>query len=112
MVSEARRLSIKNYRQEKRDQIAVDVPKGKREEYKQKAAKLGLSLSMLIQYGVESYGEEYISNHAGEVMTPQPKPEPLSAADKQLVEEFARLPADAQKHFLKAFKAINQNVPQ
>ncbi len=97
-------MSSPDYKKANYDQILFRVKKGKREEYQQVAESLGLSFWAFLQSGVE----EYISNHAGEVMTPQPKPEPLSAADKQLVEEFARLPADAQKYFLKAFKAINQ----
>lgn len=86
------------------DRLAIWVKKGSRDNYKKSAAELGISLAALVQSGVE----EYISNHAGEVMTPQPKLEPLSAADKQLIDEFARLPADVQKCFLKTFKAINQ----
>ena len=59
---------------------------------------------MLIQKGVESYGEEITA----EPFNNLPKPEnQLSAADKRLLEEFNQLPPDAQKYFLKAFKAIN-----
>lgn len=106
-VSESQRLAVIKYRQEKRDQIAVDVPKGKREEYKLKAAKLGLSLSMLIQHGVESYGEEFIANHSTESFTKPEKPESLSADERRMLVEFNQLPSDAQKHLLKFVKAVN-----
>ncbi|MBQ3442218.1 MAG: hypothetical protein IJG33_03120 [Selenomonadaceae bacterium] len=90
------------------DRLAIWVKKGSRDSYKQSAAELGISLAMLVQSGVE----EYISNHAGEVMTPQPKHEPLSAADKQLVDEFNQLPVETQKAFMKVFTSINKNMPQ
>lgn len=106
--SNAQKLAQQKYDQKSYDQILVKVKKGKREEYKQSADELGLGQMELFRLAVE----EYISNHAGEVMTPQPKLEPLSAADKQLIDEFARLPVDVQKCFLKTFKAINQNAPQ
>ncbi len=72
-VSQTRRLSIEKYRREKRDQLAVDVSKGKRDVYKAGAATLRLSLSMLIQTVVE----DYLSRHAGEdfITAPTPKPE-------------------------------------
>lgn len=107
-VSESQKIAVKKYREKTYDTIGFDVPKGKREEFKFKAAKLGFSLAKFLFIAAESYG----TNHAGEVMTPQPKLEPLSAADKQLIDEFARLPVDVQKCFLKTFKAINQNAPQ
>ena len=49
-----------------RDKIAINVPKGKRDVYRRAAAELGLSLSILIQNGVEEFilkqaDEEFIS---------------------------------------------------
>lgn len=108
MVSEARKRSIKIYRQEKRDQLAVDVPKGKRDAYKAIAAERGLSLSMLIQRSVESYaGLSSVESIKPAPMTPQPTAEKLTSTEKNLLDEFNRLPVDAQKAFIKAFKAIN-----
>lgn len=110
MVSDKRRISIRNYRQEKRDQLAVDVPKGKRDAYKQIAAELGISLSMLIQTAVETYGGK---NHAGEDFKPasvvdtQPK---LSQAEQKLISDFNRLPVDTQKAIAKLIQTINQNT--
>ena len=109
-VSNAKRIAIKKYQQEKRDRLTVDVPKGKREEYKAKAAKLGLSLSVLIQKGVETYGV----NHAGQNLSAasQNLEQKLSAADKKLIEEFNRLPAETQKALIKLIQSINQNAKQ
>ena len=103
-VSNAKRLSIAKYQQEKCDRITVDVPKGKREVYKAAAAKLGLSLSMLIQHGVESYG----GGIATESFTKPEKPESLSADERRLIDEFNRLPSDTRKALVKLVKSINQ----
>ena len=89
-VSEAQKLAVEKYRREKRDQLAVDVPKGKRDAYKMIAAEKGLSLSQLIQNSVESFA----GLHVGE-----------------LPEEFNQLPVDAQKHLMKFLKSINENTP-
>lgn len=106
-VSNAKRISIANYQQEKCDRITADIPKGKRAAYKQIAAELNLSLALLIQHGVE----EYAQNHAGENFasmmknfatksatesTPEKK---LTAKERQLVETFARLPEKTQAKF-------------
>ena len=104
-MSESQKLSIAKYRQEKRDRISTDVPKGKREVYNVAAKDLGLSLSMLIQNGVE----EYIRNHAGEnVLDKQQDKKSLSPADEKLLAEFSKLPVDARKHLLELAKIINQ----
>ncbi len=102
MTSEAKKISVKIYQQEKCDRITADIPKGKRDEYKAKAANLGLSLSMLIQRGVESYGN----------LSEQNSPDKLTTEQKIFVDEFSKLPADIQKHFLKVFKAINVHLPK
>lgn len=103
-VTAAHMRATKKYREKTYDTIGFDVPKGKREEFKGKAAKLGFSLAKFLFIAAESYNE----NHAGEAFTKPENPESLSADEKRLVEEFNQLPTDAQKHFLKAFKAINQ----
>ena len=108
MVTDAQKLSIQKYRQEKRDQLSVDVPKGKRDAYKAIAAELGLSLSILIQRGVESYaGFQNVESIKPASINKQQTAEKLSAADRVLLGEFNRLPADVQKAFIKTFKAIN-----
>ena len=100
-------MATKNqeYKNANYDRLAIWIKKGCREDYKQSAAELGISLAMLVQCGVE----EYIKNHGGEV-APE-KPESISAADKKLIDEFNQLPVDARKHFLQAFKAINEDKP-
>jgi len=103
-ISESQKLSIAKYRQEKRDRISTDVPKGKREVYNVAAKGLGLSLSMLIQNGVE----EYISRHAGKNPLAKPQTKSLSPAEEKLLAEFSKLPPDAKKHLVELAKIINQ----
>lgn len=59
------RININPHRKDKWERLVVEIPKGKREAYKIAARELGLSLSKLIQNGVEEYikthGEEFIS---------------------------------------------------
>lgn len=107
-ITESQKISIAKYRQEKRDRLSTDIPKGKRAEYNAAAKGLGISLALLIQYGVE----EFISNHAGEEFKPATvDTQALSPTQKNLVEEFNRLPDDVQKTLLKLVKQINQNQP-
>ena len=55
-------INIDPRRKDKWERLAVEIPKGKRDIYKTAAQELGLSLSVLIQIGVE----EYIKNHGEE----------------------------------------------
>ncbi|MBR1645980.1 MAG: GIY-YIG nuclease family protein [Selenomonadaceae bacterium] len=90
-----------NYRAKAYDRISIDVKKGKRDAYNAAAKNLDLSLSMLIQLGTE----EYIRNHAGENLsvpadTSKTAPEKkLTAAERRLVETFARLPEKTRAKF-------------
>lgn len=93
-----------DYKKENYDQILVRVRKGKREEYRQAADEMKLGQMELFRIAVE----EYIQNHAGEEFKPE-KPESISAADKRLIEEFNRLPVDAQKSLMKFLRAINES---
>ena len=45
-----------------RDRLVIEIPKGKKDDYRQIAGEFGISLARLIQLGVE----EYAKNHAGE----------------------------------------------
>ena len=101
-VSQAQKLAKEKYRQEKRDQMTLEVPKGKREVYKAIAARLGLSLSMLVQHSVEEYG----ANHAGEVIH-KPEAEKLTAEEKRLLAAFAKLPKNAQTNLIKTLEALS-----
>lgn len=55
----SRLLANARYIEKAYDSLAVRVKKGKRDYYKQEAAKRGLSLASLIQKSVE----EYLHNH-------------------------------------------------
>ena len=109
-VSTAQKLAKAKYQHEKRTLIATDVSKEKGEFYRATAMELGISLSKLVQIGVE----EFIQNHAGEnfSVTTQSQEQRLSAADKKLIEEFNRLPAETQKALIKLIQSINQNAKQ
>lgn len=103
-ISQAQRIAKAKYQQEKRTLIAAEVSKIKGEEYRAKAASLGLSLSALIQQGIESYE----ANHTGEDFKPALATNKLSADEKALIDLFRELPADVSKSFLKVFVTINQ----
>ena len=103
-ISNTKRIGIKKYQQEKCDRITADIPKGKREEFKEKAARLGLSLSMLIQHSVESYGE------GCEVVTIQNPENQLSTDEKKLLDEVSQLPPDAQRLLVKFLQSINRTA--
>ena len=104
-TSKAQLMAVKKYRQEKRDQISFDVPKGKRDELKQSASLLGMSLRGLFVSSVE----EYISRHAGETFADkQQTRKSLSPAEEKLLGEFSKLPPDAQKSLMKFLQTINR----
>ena len=109
MVSEAKRAANEKYRREKRDQLAVDVPKGKRDAYKLMAAELGLSLSMLIQNGVEYYAWR---RAGGSLPVSSKEEQTLTVADKRLVEDFNLLPDEVKPTVRKLIQQINQNSPK
>ena len=92
------------------DRLAIWVKKGVRDEYKQAAAELGISLAGLVQNGVE----EFIERHGGEVIArpSSSKEERLSSADKRLVEEFNQLPDEVKSTVRKLIQQINQNSPK
>lgn len=48
MYNESRKKSTAKYIKEKRDRISINIPKGKKEEYKAHAAKRGKSLTRLM----------------------------------------------------------------
>ena len=109
--STAQKLAQQKYDQKSYDQILIKVKKGKRDEYQQAAESLGLGQMELFRRGVE----EFIANHVSEVMTPAPmaaqSADKLSAEQKRLLDEFSKLPADAQKSLMKFLKTINAQEP-
>lgn len=52
--SEAQNRATQKYNKKAYDQLAIRVPKGKREEYNEYAAKRGLSLAAYIQELIEN----------------------------------------------------------
>ncbi len=111
MVSEAKRIANAKYRQEKREQLAVDIPKGKKNVYKAIAAEHGLSLSMLVQRSVETFAG--VNDITDLPVKPAPitslPAEKLSSQEKTLLLEFNKLPTDVRKALLKTIEAINAN---
>ena len=105
-VSNAQKIAKAKYQQSSRTLIAADVSKSKGEFYRQSAKDLDLSLSMLIQNGVE----EYISRHAGENFPDKPQPKSLSPADEKLIAEFSKLPPDAQKSLMQFLRTLNRQA--
>ena len=107
-TSKAQLMALAKFKQEKRDTLTIDLPKGSKDGYKKSAAGFGISLTKLIQAGIE----EYIQNHGGEVpnvITRQPE-QKLSPEQRRLVEEFNRLPPDVQKSIIKMIQAINAEL--
>ena len=98
-----------SYKENNYDRMAIWVKKGRRENYKQSAAELGLSLATLVQKGVE----EFIANHAGEEFPPrrlpESPPEKFTPEQRRLVEEFNQLPAETQKALVKLMRTINES---
>ena len=58
-VTLAAKLAKMRYYEKNYERVGFDVKKGKRDYYKEEAAKRGLSLAMLFQKAVE----EYLQNH-------------------------------------------------
>lgn len=105
VTSKAQLMAVKKYRSEKRDQISFDVPKGKRDEFKQLANLLGMSLQGLFVNAVEAYGRNHGSENALSISSEES--ERFSPADRKLVEEFNQLPVDTQKAVVKLIQTIN-----
>lgn len=105
-VSKAQALAVLKYRAKAYDRLSTDVPKGKRDEYNAAAKSLSLSLSKLIQNGVE----EYISNHAGgEKIPPSWPPTPgnkLSPEDQRLLDSAGKLTPEARKQLVKFLEIL------
>ena len=62
MSKDRRLICVEPRRKDKWERLTVNIPKGKLDAYKMAAREFGLSLSKLIQNGVE----EYIKNHGEE----------------------------------------------
>ena len=102
-VSKAQILASKKYREKTYDTIGFDVKKGKREEFKQAASRLGLSLAAFLTLAADKL---MVDSGGGEIISSDPK---LSAADKKLVEDFKSLSPNQQKiisELIKEFRTV------
>ena len=102
-TSNAQKLAVQKYRAKTYDTIGFDVPKGKREEFKMRASKLGLSLAKFLFLAAEAYGGDFLP------VNPAPI-EKISAEERRLLDEFNKLPPDVQKSIAKMIRAINAEL--
>lgn len=113
-ISPAQKLAKTKYQQDKRTLVAADVPKDKGDFYRTSARELNLSLSMLIQNGVE----EYIRNHAPQAArqalqaTLEPTRDTLTVDEKTALNNLNRLPVKVQKAVLKLIAEIGDSQPK
>ena len=91
------------YKDNHYDRLAVWIPKGRRDEFKAKAAELGISLAQLIQRAVESYGGELNHTQTAQIVDASPR---LTGDEKKLIDAFNNLSPEAQKTLLKFLDAL------
>lgn len=103
----SQKLAQAKYDQKSYDQILIKVRKGKREEYKDAAEKLGLGQMELFRTAVE----EYIKNHGGEVVVPaaRQETETISAEERRLIQAFANLPDNVKPTIKKLVEQLAQS---
>ena len=86
------------FRAKENDRLVVDVPKGKRDVYVSAAHEFGISISGLIQLGVE----EFIATHADNESVKKVKAhEKLSSQERRLVKAFETLPKESRSIVLR-----------
>ena len=80
------------------DRLVVNLPNGKRDAYTSAAHKFGISISGLVQLGVE----EFIATHSDEESAKKVKAcEKLSAQERKLLKAFDALPKESRAIVLK-----------
>ena len=80
------------------DRLTVNLPEGKRDVYISAAHEFGISVSGLVQLGVE----EFIANHADEESARKVKAcEKLSAQERRLLKAFDALPKESRSIVLR-----------
>lgn len=83
---------------DKYDRLAVNIPKGKRDAYTSAAHAFGISVSGLVQLGVE----EFIATHSDEESAKKVKAsEKLSTQERRLLRAFDALPKESRAIVLK-----------
>lgn len=100
-VSNAKRISIKKYRTQNYDTIGFDVKKGKRDEYKAKAAELGMSLAAFLTIAADTY-----ANGQSDKVIVRPQGEKLAAEQRQLIDTVYALPPKARKQLIKFLETL------
>lgn len=103
-VPESQKRAKEKYRREKRDQIALEVPKGKREAYRQIADELGVSMARLVQFSVEEFAQNHKTGVPRELL--EKGEQALAERDKILLERFNSLPERAQRNFMRLMGAL------
>lgn len=102
----SQKLAQAKYDQKSYDQILIKVRKGKREEYKDAAEKLGLGQMELFRTAVE----EYIKNHGGEVVVPAARQETETISEeRRLIQSFANLPDNMKPTLRKLIEQLAQS---
>ena len=103
-------MSTAEYKRENYDQIAFWLPKGMKAKYKQVAEDFGISLRELIQNSVDAFiADKSLQDLPTRIVKPAPQ-EKLSAEQRQLVDEFNKLPPDVQKSIAKMIRVINAEL--
>ena len=92
-------MSTAEYKKKNYTQLGFLVKKGQEIEYKAKAAALGMSLSQLIQRGVESYGGEGVPTVA-------PVKPALTAEQRKILDAVDSLPESSRKALLKFLQTL------
>lgn len=111
-VSKAKQAATLRYRAKTYDRVSIDVPKGKRAAYNEKAAAIGISLAQLIQRAVEAYdGEEMAeTNTVGEKIPIEDKAEhssqQITGEELKLLTIFKSLSPKTQKNLLKFLESL------
>ncbi len=96
-------MSSAEYKKKYYDSVIFRVKKGVRDEYNAKAATLGMSLSQLIQRGVESYGEgvQDVAPVKPASIAPQ-----LTGEQRKILDAVESLPPDARRALMKFLHAL------
>ena len=104
-------MSTPEYKRAKYDNFSFQAPKGKRLEYQQAAEDFGMTQAEMFRLAVETFIAERSLQDLPVKPAPierQPTAEKLSAQERTLLDEFNRLPVDAQKALLKFLKTLNE----
>ena len=107
----AQKMASRKYRSNNYETVSFEVRKGIRDEYKEAAAELGISLAGFFK----AAAEQFIERHGGEVIARpvSSKEDSLSKDERKLVEEFNQLPDELKPTVRKLIQQISsfQNAP-